>query len=1134
MSAMRLVVAITVLSLAGLFVPEELGPQFAPVSADAAAHAGSAKGHAERLSSLSPPFDECPAIGDDSGCGTVLVVNKDGSVTVSSDPSQGPYDGNDDTLIGIINNSSEIVSELTVQGPPGLFAFDRDGICSPGISPHPSGCPFGPTGYEGPGVRLFADASSQGSGAVYISGGLGVDRSTYFALEDALTSASLKASIGTSRYVALGDSYASGEGVPPFDSTNSCHRSHDAYAPLLVRHHAGGPIPSTVSFWACSGALTADFYNASHSSGEPPQLSHLDGATTLLTFSVGGNDIGFAHIGATCLKVNATIFEQENPDYKPDCRNLLDPSVMSAIDKLPLAPLYRKIVALSPAADVYVMGYPDILPRNPSGDCQAQAYREDGRKATASWPNTDATDGIIGIETRIAKDDVAWMNKVVDRLNGKIATEAANAGFHFVDMSNAFAGHDVCSNNTDQSNRPWAHGLVLLSNANRQSSFSFHPNSYGQATMMNYLYDAIRGGSHVTVHQGKTDLLSFLVAAGRAMLHLLIQWPGSKIVTTIISPSGQVYRGYGRGYRHFVTGRTENFVIPNPREGRWVVKVRGVRVAPGGEQVRVNASTVPAASLAPVAVLRVSATAGVAPLSVKLSGRASRGSFGRISKYSWNFGDGSRIRHGDSTSHLYRRPGVFKVRLTVKDAMGRADSATQRITVTATDQPPTPKLVIYQDPQDPGHIYFDSSNSVDPDGRIVKTRVRFGDGSRSFRPQGAHQYKRLGTYKIQLKVTDNAGRSAVTNRTVRVFRPPSAADRLNGVSCMSASECMAVGIRCNPTTSCQAAPFSATTLVERWVGKRWMRMLSPNKARAESTELNAIDCSSSRDCMAVGESRGASEAYAPLAERWNGTRWSILRVPFPATSQGYLNGVSCSGPTSCLAVGDRVTLLGSLATLAAWWNGSRWSVVPSANPSNVRSLLRAVSCIAPSRCIAVGSYAADAPTKIRTLTERWNGNSLSLLPSPSSTEVNELRGVSCTKPWTCVAVGDRRYTSGRYRGLVLRWTAHNGWTALSIPPVSHDSLLDGISCVRATQCVASGDYTARFGRAPSLMGRWDGSHWSLSFGVRFRTPSYLKGVSCARATACQAVGYSLDASQTRSKIIAERWDGRSWSKVGSQ
>ncbi len=42
--------------------------------------------------SVTPPFNECPAVGSDTSCGVLFIIQPDGSVTVLTDPSQGPFD----------------------------------------------------------------------------------------------------------------------------------------------------------------------------------------------------------------------------------------------------------------------------------------------------------------------------------------------------------------------------------------------------------------------------------------------------------------------------------------------------------------------------------------------------------------------------------------------------------------------------------------------------------------------------------------------------------------------------------------------------------------------------------------------------------------------------------------------------------------------------------------------------------------------------------------------------------------------------------------------------------------------------------------------------------------------------------
>lgn len=131
-----------------------------------------------------PPFNQCPAVGLDSSCALLLVINPDGTVVAYGDPAQGPFDGIEDTLVGVQNNSGVTVPSLTLSGP-GAFSFDGDGICSGFFSGTPAGCPFGPTGYEGPNTSFTVIDGN--NGIVNFTGGLAPGGSAYFSLEEIIT-----------------------------------------------------------------------------------------------------------------------------------------------------------------------------------------------------------------------------------------------------------------------------------------------------------------------------------------------------------------------------------------------------------------------------------------------------------------------------------------------------------------------------------------------------------------------------------------------------------------------------------------------------------------------------------------------------------------------------------------------------------------------------------------------------------------------------------------------------------------------------------------------------------------------------------------------------------------------------------
>lgn len=150
---------------------------------------------AQAAAAPAPPFKECPAVGQDTSCQLLLVVNPDDTITVLGDPALGPYDGSDDTLIGIVNNSKAAVPAITVTGPgSGLAGLDGDGLCTYSVA----GCPFGPTGYEGPGTSVKTDSSFPDSAEIdFAAAGLAAGASTYFSLEGALTAATITSRPGT-------------------------------------------------------------------------------------------------------------------------------------------------------------------------------------------------------------------------------------------------------------------------------------------------------------------------------------------------------------------------------------------------------------------------------------------------------------------------------------------------------------------------------------------------------------------------------------------------------------------------------------------------------------------------------------------------------------------------------------------------------------------------------------------------------------------------------------------------------------------------------------------------------------------------------------------------------------------------
>jgi len=134
----------------------------------------------------------CPAVGAASDCGVLITINANGTVSIVNEGNGNPYDGNDDTLVGIVNNSSVALSSIVLTSSLDIFAVDGDGICTypcTGDS-YCSSLPKGSYGYEGPDNTFSNIASNKRTGTVNFTGGLAAGSSTYFSLENNLANCS--------------------------------------------------------------------------------------------------------------------------------------------------------------------------------------------------------------------------------------------------------------------------------------------------------------------------------------------------------------------------------------------------------------------------------------------------------------------------------------------------------------------------------------------------------------------------------------------------------------------------------------------------------------------------------------------------------------------------------------------------------------------------------------------------------------------------------------------------------------------------------------------------------------------------------------------------------------------------------
>jgi hypothetical protein len=288
--------------------------------------------------------------------------------------------------------------------------------------------------------------------------------------------------------------------------------------------------------------------------------------------------------------------------------------------------------------------------------------------------------------------------------------------------------------------------------------------------------------------------------------------------------------------------------------------------------------------------------------------------------------------------------------------------------------------------------------------------------------------------------------------------------QLNDVTCVSATDCWAVGYSFD-------AAGDQLTLAEQDEGGGWRVVPSADPSGGVDDSLDGVTCVSVTDCWAVGGYADASTINdSTLIEQDTGSGWHIVSASIlPSVGGlpgvGQLSSVTCIDANDCWAVGY------SSQTLIEHFTGSRWSIVsaPSPGGNQVKGLF-GVTCLSASDCWAVGGY-MRSNFATPTLVERYTGSGWSIVASPSPGYARPgLNAVSCPGGDDCWAVGGYVSSTGPHRSLIEQYTG-GGWTVVSNPTPSGgtDMTLNGVDCVSESDCWAVGQYNEQAGNGQPLI-----------------------------------------------------------------
>jgi lysophospholipase L1-like esterase len=256
-------------------------------------------------------------------------------------------------------------------------------------------------------------------------------------------------------YVAMGDSFSAG----PFIGTmrtdpEGCARSRDNYPAFL----ADWLDVASYTDVTCSAATTADLYapmTLFNGGTTTPQIDAVSADTDLVTIGIGGNDFGIYDSLITCQQPGLAVCAVDA--LRTDARK-----VAGRIEQA-----VRRITKVAPDAQVYVVGYPDILPTE--GTCRAVGASAD----------------VLGPVTEVA-----------GLLNASLRKGAEAAGASYVDMEAVSEGHDVCAKG-----RAWINGPRFRAGI----AAPFHPKINGMRAVATEVFRQITGDDPEVTEYAEPD-----------------------------------------------------------------------------------------------------------------------------------------------------------------------------------------------------------------------------------------------------------------------------------------------------------------------------------------------------------------------------------------------------------------------------------------------------------------------------------------------------------------------------------------------------------------------------------------------------------------------------------------------------
>jgi hypothetical protein len=255
-------------------------------------------------------------------------------------------------------------------------------------------------------------------------------------------------------YVALGDSYSSGDGAGDYEpdtaESGGCWRSENAYPRVIAEEF---DFAGALAFYACSSHKGSEMIEQIGTSES--QIERVTENTSLVTLGIGGNDLGFIPVLRTCMVrmplLESGVCVEQEEDVDRRMRNFEET----------LTEVLGEVRDRAPDARVLVLGYPRLFPEDPPGMYYTLT------RSDQLWLN-----GLAQRFNELIRD-------VVYRTDGDVYGGRETGSVEYVNTFSSLSGHEVSAEEA------WLNGIVLgqLGEGLRVDRASFHPTAQGQLSI---------------------------------------------------------------------------------------------------------------------------------------------------------------------------------------------------------------------------------------------------------------------------------------------------------------------------------------------------------------------------------------------------------------------------------------------------------------------------------------------------------------------------------------------------------------------------------------------------------------------------------------------------------------------------